>query len=368
MKAAFPHMRNLDISMGSLIGNLGAEVILPPKPTRRSIELGSRFSPEFVCFPFKANLGDLIGALERGADTLISVFGSWSCRFGYYGRLHHQILRDMGYEFDSILIGKESWKKLYNIVIGLNGGRRSEAIRRIWYAFRIGWRKSGLVELSEDLARRVRPYETSKGSTTRVLSDCLKWVEKMETLSELSRVEAEILDAFNSIERDESRDPLRLFIVGETYVVLEPVVNFDIERRVGEMGIYVEPFFTVHKFLIHPFHLGLKGEYGELAARREAVPYLPYPLGGKDQHSIGFTIFASKRGFDGVVHLQPFTCMPETIAHQILLRVSEEYKIPILSLSIDEHSAEAGVLTRLEAFVDLLGRRRKRKVRNPVSG
>ena len=364
MKAAFPHMGNLEIPMRALIENLGAEVVTPPRPSRKSIELGAKYSPEFVCLPFKANLGDLMGALKMGADTLLSVLGSWSCRFGYYGRLHHEILRDLGWEFESILLGKESWRRIWDTVFRLNGQKKGRTARSIWHAFRVGWRKSRLVELAEDLARKARPCELSRGLATKVLRDSLELVRGSETVTGLHRAEREIRERFGAIKRDEELRPLRIYVVGETYVVLEPAVNFDLERRLGEMGIYVEPFLTVHRWLIHPLKLGLRGEYGELAARKRAVPYLRYPLGGEDQQAIGFTILASERGFDGVIHLQPFTCMPETVAHQILLEVKREYPIPVLSLSLDEHSAEAGVLTRVEAFVDLLARRRGK---NPIS-
>ncbi|HYH05253.1 MAG TPA: hypothetical protein VEC37_19345, partial [Bacillota bacterium] len=45
-------------------------------------------------------------------------------------------------------------------------------------------------------------------------------------------------------------------------------------------------------------------------------------------------------------------------AMQALPAVSKELQIPVLSVIIDEHSAEAGIRTRLEAFIDLLSYRR----------
>jgi predicted nucleotide-binding protein (sugar kinase/HSP70/actin superfamily) len=66
-----------------------------------------------------------------------------------------------------------------------------------------------------------------------------------------------------------------------------------------------------------------------------------------------------RHGFDGVVHIMPFTCMPETIAKSILPRVSRDVGIPVLSLVIDEMTGKAGVATRLEAFVDLARFRRR---------
>jgi predicted nucleotide-binding protein (sugar kinase/HSP70/actin superfamily) len=63
---------------------------------------------------------------------------------------------------------------------------------------------------------------------------------------------------------------------------------------------------------------------------------------------------------DGIIHVFPFTCMPELVAQTILMKVQKDLDIPILTLILDEHTAPGGVETRLEAFIDLLERRRKR--------
>ena len=66
--------------------------------TKRTIELGAKYSPDFVCAPFKCMMGCYIEALEQGANVLIQTGGT--CRLGYYGELHEQILKDMGYDFE----------------------------------------------------------------------------------------------------------------------------------------------------------------------------------------------------------------------------------------------------------------------------
>jgi predicted nucleotide-binding protein (sugar kinase/HSP70/actin superfamily) len=38
---------------------------------------------------------------------------------------------------------------------------------------------------------------------------------------------------------------------------------------------------------------------------------------------------------------------------------ARELSIPILPLSLDEHSSEGGLLTRLEAFLDMVKRRER---------
>lgn len=74
--------------------------------TNQTIAVGSRYSPDSVCTPFKSSLGSLIDALDAGADTLIMTMGL--CRLGYYGELQEKILRDLGYEFEFINLSEYS--------------------------------------------------------------------------------------------------------------------------------------------------------------------------------------------------------------------------------------------------------------------
>lgn len=53
--------------------------------------------------------------------------------------------------------------------------------------------------------------------------------------------------------------------------------------------------------------------------------------------------------------------MPEIMSQNIFPAMREKCDVPILPLIMDEQTGKAGYLTRLEAFVDLM-RRRKRKL------
>jgi len=68
---------------------LGCKYVMPPPLTKRTMELGTKYSPDFVCTPFKTMLGSMIEALEAGADTLLMTHGL--CRLGYYGELAEQM-------------------------------------------------------------------------------------------------------------------------------------------------------------------------------------------------------------------------------------------------------------------------------------
>ncbi len=78
---------------------------------------------------------------------------------------------------------------------------------------------------------------------------------------------------------------------------------------------------------------------------------------GKDQ----------KEGFDGIIHLMPFTCMPEIMAQNVMPGVTRNYDIPMLPITLDEQMGRAGFVTRIEAFVDLMERRRRLRARQAAT-
>ena len=45
-----------------------------------------------------------------------------------------------------------------------------------------------------------------------------------------------------------------------------------------------------------------------------------------------------------------------------ITRKAKEAGKPLLSLTIDEHTGEAGFITRLEAFIDMLYRKKRSKI------
>ncbi|MHB8781600.1 MAG: hypothetical protein ACYC55_09485 [Candidatus Geothermincolia bacterium] len=354
MKIAFPHMGRAAIPLKGLVDRLGLEPVIPEKPHRHSLELGIRHAPEFVCLPFKSTLGDFIDALERGADTLAMVCGMWACRFGYYGRVQHQILRDLGYEFDSILIGKEDvgaiLGKLRSSVNGRVAGRLAGALA-IFSA------KARAVDEWEWAVRRLRPRERVQGETDMLLEPFWKRLDETGSLSTVRDLRREAREALASVELVDNV-PLKVALLGEVYMTLEPNLNLELERMLGELRVEVIPALTVYRWLLKPLHIDPRLDWSEYWARRQARPYIRYSLGGEEHWTIAGTMRAARTGLDGVIHVYPLTCMPENICRTILPRVRQKYDVALLDLCFDEHSSPVGIHTRLEAFCDLMSRRR----------
>ena len=64
-KVAFPRFNHYDYAIRYIVEQgLEAQFILLPPATKETSELGSRYSPDYACAPFKHSLGSLIEALE----------------------------------------------------------------------------------------------------------------------------------------------------------------------------------------------------------------------------------------------------------------------------------------------------------------
>lgn len=60
----------------------------------------------------------------------------------------------------------------------------------------------------------------------------------------------------------------------------------------------------------------------------------------------------------GIVHVNSFACGPGSMIGALLEdEIRKRDGVPFISITLDEHSSETGMLTRVEAFLDMLGRR-----------
>jgi predicted nucleotide-binding protein (sugar kinase/HSP70/actin superfamily) len=205
----------------------------------------------------------------------------------------------------------------------------------------------------EILSHRIRPYELKKGETTKVFRDCLKIIDQAQTREEIRDAKATCTRMLKDIPRKTSHKPLKIGIIGEIYVVLEPFMNLDVEITLGEMGVATHRSIYLTQWTRQNSIINTEG-----SIRKVAYPYLQRMIGGHGINSIGETILYAKNKFDGVIQIAPFTCIPEIVAKGILPKVSRDLDIPILYLTIDEQTAKAGLQTRLEAFVGLLLQKR----------
>ncbi|MHB1653369.1 MAG: acyl-CoA dehydratase activase-related protein [Desulfitobacteriaceae bacterium] len=364
MKVTFPHMGNLWIVAQTLFESLNIDVIVPPTNSKRTLNLGTKLSPESSCLPLKLNLGNFMEAAEQGADTIAITGGFGPCRFGYYGELEQQILQDAGYQYEVVILEPPdgSLRGLAQRIRFLAGKRNSWA--RILGAMRFAYQKSVIMDYVEDMIHTARPrlgkeaeilYEEAKRRLVQAMS--YAGLEQVVRGLQESIRERQTIQGF--LGEGNAGSPLRVGIIGEIYTVLDPFSSADVEQQLGYLGVHVDRSIYLSGWIGENIFRGLINGYRSMKPYHKlAKPYLPHFVGGHGQESVGAAVKFAREGFDGIIQLFPLTCMPEIVAASILPRVQKDYQIPIMTLTVDEHTGRAGIQTRLEAFVDLLERSR----------
>ena len=357
MRVGVPHMGNIYIPFKTLFQELNIDFVIPPINNQRTLSLGVKYSPEGLCIPFKLTLGNLIEAAEMGADTLLMPGGSGICRLGYYAKTQEQILHDLGYNVELIQVGV-SQHKLFGILQIIKRLSNNAPWTKIISAFRFGLAKLNAMDKIERVVQKVRAVEQIKGTATRLFSEAINAIDRADDYATLKKVQIDYVDQLNQISRNSAFQPLIVGITGEFYVVLEPFSNLDVEIELGKLGVEVRRRTFVSEWTKFSWFLNPLGVNEKDRIHKAALPYLKRDIGGDGWESVGEKVLHAKE-YDGLVHLAPFTCMPEIVALNIMPSTKEN--IPVLTILCDEQIAKPGMLTRLEAFVDLLERRRQAK-------
>lgn len=354
-KITFPHIAESYRAFKMLLEDLDNEVVLPPRPSKKTLNLGVQYAPEFACLPLKILLGTYLETIEKGANMIVTTGGVGPCRAGQYAQVHMEILRELGYDLEWVVFEPP---KLYPLdflrkVKRLNANRLS--YRAVIECIKRAWQKLKALDNLEKLSHVIRPREIKQGDTTRTYRKVLNWVDQAYTAEEIKEAEVAAVEEMQKIPQDQNRLIVKVGIVGEIYVLLEPASNLEIEETLGNLGVEVERSM----FLTGWTRDNTIKETAELMSVKEAAaPYLPELIGGHGRDSVGHTVLYAKRGFDGVIQLAPFTCIPEIVARTILTAVTRDYDIPVLTFFLDEQTGKAGMNTRLEAFVDLMKRKK----------
>lgn len=360
MKITFPHMGYLNISGKSLLEQLGHDVILPPPITKKTLNLGVKHSPEFACLPFKINIGNYIQALDIGAEAIITAGGSGPCRFGYYCKVQKEILNDLGYDFEMFVLEPIQGNIIdfITMILKLANGF---SIKNIYKAIKLCYTKMFVLDQITYMVNIKRAYEVKQGSVDKVHNELLAIVDYTNSIDDVINIIKIAYEKLNQLDYNYNINPIKIGVVGEIYTILEQYCNLDLEKKLGSMGAIVNRSIYVSEWVKQHFYLDLFGIDSFKNIKEKAKPYLNHEIGGHGIHTIGNSINYVKEGYDGIIQLAPFTCMPEITAKSILNKISKQHDIAYLPLFVDEHTGEAGIITRLEAFCDMLERKKLNK-------
>jgi predicted nucleotide-binding protein (sugar kinase/HSP70/actin superfamily) len=367
--------------------------------TYKGLAYGREFTSGKECFPCQVTLGDILYHLEKEKERLGAAFSperyvyflpeaDGPCRFGMYNKLQRLVL-DRFEEFKDIPIVYISTLNSYDTT-GIMPPERAPTFRRLTYVSVI------IADVLDRILWRVRPYELRPGMTEAFMATAVhamaSVIEEVGASLNFNRL-YQLLDdivvtARAFIDGRQKRRP-RIGIVGEIYLRthLESNQNLirGLERFGGEVvdasvGEWIN-FITSeglrklkwkwklawHKndwaqlrLLSREFlskelerlyqrwrqgqvyrcarkHLDVQFDHsiGTIERRLDRNRLFHFAIGTEAALSIGGALEYAHHGFDGIVNVFPFTCMPSTVCSAVLKPLLHTMRIPYLDASYD---------------------------------
>ena len=343
---SFPHLGDYYIPVRYLLKKTtNAKIMASPPITRKTIELGSKYSPDFVCIPFKYNLGNLIESLDNGANILLQAGGG--CRYGCYKEVQEVILKDMGYNFDFYTLtptDRFTLKYLYRTFKKLNPN--ISFFKLIKY-FAITLLMINYMDNIDDYIRLNIGFEKHNNSFINLKKKMLDKFVKCNNVFTLTYNYFKYKFKFKKLEIDKPETCLKIGIIGELYTSMEPFASYFLEKELAKMHIQVKRFTNVTYLLI-------KKRFKKKKMLKYSKEYIKYPIGADGLDNVYRTKKLIKDGYDGIIHIKPFGCTPEIGAIPIIKNICNDYNMPIIFFSFDSQTSIEGIKTRLEAFYDML--------------
>lgn len=382
--------------------------------TYKGLALGKQHTSGKECFPCQITLGDVLLHLQEEKQRLGRDFRAENyayfmpeaggpCRFGMYNKLHRLVL-DQFEEFQDVPIVYLSTDDSYRTA-GIMSPERASVFRKLSYTAVV------VADVLDRTVWRVRPYEIRPGITDSFMEMALKTLESVFSESGMqpdyvriyALVEDIVARAATFINPQLPRRP-RIGVVGEIYLRTHPDSNQHILRELEHCGAEVVDASLAEWINYVTFDRGRKlrqtwskawmaGDHDTLRSTarqilgnkieelyqkwrqgkvyRRALRHLDiqtdhsirdierrlqndrlfnFDIGTEAALSIGGALEYIHEGFDGIVNVFPFTCMPSTICASILKPLLHEMRIPYLDAAYDG-SIQANREIALRTFV-----------------
>lgn len=289
----------------TLLEGLGFELVISPPTNKAILDLGVNRAPDEACLPVKICYGHL-AALEEKVDALfLPRMVSERPKTFFCPKLMG--LPDM--------VRPELAAELFSPLVDLRRGKR-ELIR----------------QLSDTLDRGQRQVREALGFAERSLNRFLKKMQE-EKLAPLEAL------AGRSLRRKASQRQIGL--LGHPYLLYDSFLNMGLISFLEERG-----FFPLTAQMLPPQQI------------QRCAEKLPKKLfWSMEAEIMGSAIAFLEEQVMGIIHISSFACGPDAMIGELISLRAKQSGTPLLELNLDEQTGQAGLQTRLEAFLDMLQRR-----------
>ncbi len=313
--------------------HLGAEVVVSEPTTRKMLAEGAGRVVADTCLPAKVFIGHVISLAENCDYVFIPAVRSlkgkvYNCaKFlglpDMTGAVVPESPEILDIDIDINLGSGALYRSIYRL-----GRRFSWNPLRVRGAARAAWQAHG--DYRELMLReRRRPPE----AITQLTGTAPAAVESASTGS------ASAAAAVSS-----SAPPATIALVGHPYMLYDEHVNYHLIRTLERYGARV----VVPEMLT-------AGEQEAAVGKLVGQAYWTYE---EDVVGAGGHFLQSEA--DGVIGVMAFGCGPDSLMMDLLHRfATSRQSTAFMCLTLEEHTSETGVITRIEAFLDMIHRRKR---------
>lgn len=300
---------------------LGIEIVLSDKTTKKTLSSGSSLVVTETCLPVKIFVGQVLNLIEKGVTKIFvpsiqsiapKIYNCSKIR-GLPDLIRNVVKKD--FEIVEPTLDKSAKNQgLYTFLKECVLPFGITDFDEIKKASTAGWRVYNNFQV---MLKSGMSYEKS-----------LKYATEGKLL----------------IEKDETEYPISIALVSHGYNIYDERASMKVIEKLNKMGVKV---YTAYQLTEEKLNEGIAalGQSVYWANETEMIGCAGYYL--KDNR------------IDGIITITAFGCGPDSLMIERITRQSKHFSKPLLNLTIDEHTGEAGFITRLEAFVDMLYRKKR---------
>ncbi len=367
--------------------------------TYKGLDLGKEFTSGKECFPCQVTTGDILLYLKKEQERLGDDFhpedyvffmpeSEGPCRFGMYNK-YQRIVLDAFPGLRKVRIGALTSENSYALDGMIEKERARDFRKAAYFSVVIG-------DILDRLLWRIRPYESEEGATDDFIEGSMitmadyfeSYGAKKDFDRILERLEEMIEEGKTLIDPDIPPKPL-IGIVGEIYLRTHVHSNQDVIRmlerygaevvnasiaewvdyttydrvreaktslrlnlkqfRLDELKACLKQLLNYGGDMLYQ-HIRLDQAYKRVEAlldlaRDHGMAHMEKTLTRHDLYSFALGTEAClsiagimeymQGGYNGVVNVYPFTCMPSTITSSIMRPIMNRNKIPFLDAAYD---------------------------------
>ncbi|MDR1327606.1 MAG: acyl-CoA dehydratase activase-related protein [Heliobacteriaceae bacterium] len=306
--------------------DLGIKIVLSDVTTKHTMSSGSALVVTETCLPVKVYIGHVLNLLDKGVDKILvpsiqsiahKIYNCSKIR-GLPDLVRNVVKKDFTI-IEATLDKSEKNQGVYEYLGEIAAYFGIKDDKRIKKASKAGWRTFNNFHI---MSKSGMSYEKAMNDS----------------------IQGKVF-----IENQTREYPISVALISHGYNIYDERASMKIIEKLEKMDVRT---YTSLQLSREQMEDGIKSLGQELYWANE------YEMTGAAGH------YLKDAKIDGVITLTAFGCGPDSLMIERITRRARRFNKPLLNLTVDEQTGEAGFITRLEAFVDMLYRKKRAGIIN----